>query len=327
MSRFLLILALSGVAGCFNGLLITPVNTSGPLTERVVRESRGWTANRIALIDVSGLLLNVRSSGLLSDGENSVSLFRERLDLAADDATVKAVVLRINSPGGGVTASDIMYRDLMDFRQRTGKPVVACMMDVAASGGYYVAMASDLVYAHPTTVTGSIGVIMSLYNAEGLCTRLGIESDPIKSGKNKDLGNPARKLSDEERAILQGMVNQFYDQFVAVVSAGRNLPDEKVRAVADGRVYSAREAKELGLIDEVGYLEEAIAAARSLAKVQDAKVVCYDRGDLGANGTIYAGMPRIPSEIKVKLDVPALRALGLENPMGASFLYLWQPGE
>src|SRR5207244_2941320 len=130
---------------------------------------------------------------------------------------VKAVVVRINSPGGAVTASDIMYQDLLRFRHETGKPVVACMMDVAASGGYYLAMACDRVYAHPSTVTGSIGVIMSLYNATGLFHMLGVTSDPIKSGPNKDIGNPARPMTDAERAILQGLVNDFYCQFVKVV--------------------------------------------------------------------------------------------------------------
>jgi protease-4 len=310
-----------GFAGCFNGFMVTPVNTTGPLEECVVEEAKGWTRHKIALIDVSGLIMNVRKPGLLSDGENPVSIFREKLQTAAEDPTVKAVVLRINSPGGGVTASDIMYRDLQDFRQRTGKPVVACLMDVAASGGYYLAMGCDSVYAHPGTVTGSIGVIMSLYNAEGLCTKLGIESNPIKSGPNKDLGNPARKLSDHERQILQGIVDQFYSQFVAVVAEGRRLPEERVRAIADGRIYSANEAKQLGLIDQIGYLDNAIAEAKARAGLHDAKVVAYDRTGSGQS-TIYAAAPRIPSEINVKLDLPGLPSA----QQGAMFMYLWQPG-
>src|SRR5438132_8391475 len=140
--------------------------------------------------------MNARSSGLLSDGDNPVSLFREKLDAAACDKHVKAVVLRINSPGGAVTASDIMYQDLLNFREKTGRPVVACMMDVAASGAYYLAMGCDWVYAHPTTVTGSIGVIMSLYNAAGLASKIGISSNPIKSGPIKDIGNPLRDMTD-----------------------------------------------------------------------------------------------------------------------------------
>jgi protease-4 len=230
------------------------------------------------------------------------------------------VVLRINSPGGAVTASDIMYQDLINFRHDTGKPVLACMMDVAASGAYYLAMGCDEVYAHPSTVTGSIGVIMSLYNATGLFQKIGVATDPIKSGPNKDIGNPGRPMSDEERAILQGMVNGFYDQFVHVVMQGRHLPEERVRVLADGRVYTGVEAQQLGLVDKVGYLEDAIRAAKDLAGVCDAAVVAYESCD-GYRGSIYAGLPRIPSQINLKLDLP-----GLPLANGAAFMYLWQPG-
>lgn len=325
MLRVLLGLGCLSLAGCFNGVLLTPVNTHKPLEETVLQAEEKWTRNKIALIDVSGLIVNQKKSGLLSDGENPVAVFRERLDRAAEDKNVKAVVVRINSPGGGVTASDIMYRDLLRFKEETGKPVVVCMMDVCASGGYYLAMAADHVVAHPTTTTGSIGVIMSLYNAQGLCTRLGIESDPIKSGPNKDLANPARKLSDEERGILQAMVDQFYGRFVAVVAAGRQLTDEEVRAVADGRVYSASEALDRRLIDQIGYLEDAVAEARRRAGIREAKVVAYQRSP-GAGGNIYAAAPRIPSEIAVKLELPGLEALGIGGSAGAGFMYLWMPG-
>ncbi len=321
MSRWLTAALALTAAGCFNGLLVTPVQVDGPLTETVITEADGCLCrDKVALIDVSGVILNAHGSSLLGSGDNPVTLFREKLDAAADDLHVKAVVLRINSPGGAVTASDIMYRDLLHFRHATGKPVVACMMDVAASGAYYLAMGCDRVYAHPTTVTGSIGVIMSLYNASGLFSKLGVSSEPIKSGPNKDIGNPGRPMTPEERQILQGVVNSFYDQFVHVVAEGRHLPDAQVRPLADGRVYTGLEAKRLGLVDEVGYLEDALAEARTLASIKDAAVVAYDRNG-GYRGSVYAGMPRIPSEISVKLDLP-----GLTNPTGAAFMYLWEPG-
>jgi protease-4 len=322
MSRWIVIAAALSTTGCFNGLLVTPTTVGGPLEETVINEPLHWYCrDKVAIIDVDGIIMNVRSSGILSDGENPVSIFREKLDAAADDKRVKAVVLRINSPGGAVTASDMMYQDLLNFRKDTGKPVVACMMDTAASGAYYLAMACDRVYAHPTTVTGSIGVIMSLYNATGLLSKLGVASDPIKSGPIKDIGNPARAMTPEERAILQGMVNNFYGQFVHVVAKGRNLPEDKVKKLADGRIYTGQEAKKLGLVDEVGYLEDALHTALDMAGIQDAKVVAYDRGE-GYRGSIYSRMPKIPSQINVKLDVP-----GLANPTaGATFLYLWEPG-
>ena len=252
MARWLVALTPLLLTGCFNGLLLKPTYCGGPVEETVMADA-DWLLcrDKVAVIDVEGLILNARTSGLLGDGENPVALFRERLEAAAADRHVRAVVLRINSPGGGVTASDIMYEDLVRFREKTHKPVVACLMDVAASGAYYLAMGCDAVYAHPTTVTGSIGVIMSLYNASGLFSMLGVRSDPIKSGPNKDLGNPLRAMTKQERAILQAMVNSFYDQFVKVVAAGRKLPEDKVRELADGRVFTGEEACRLGLVDRI----------------------------------------------------------------------------
>lgn len=321
MPRWILLAAAVALPGCFNGIVLRPTNVGGPVEEiHVADAKRLGCRDKIALIDVEGVLLNAKSSGLLGSGDNPVALFRERLDAAAADRRVKAIVLRINSPGGGVTASDIMYRDLCRFRKETGKPVVACLMDVAASGGYYLAMGTDRVVAHPTTVTGSIGVIMSLYNATGLLGMIGVSSDPIKSGPNKDIGNPARPMTDAERAILQGMVDSFYDQFVQVVVRGRGLPEPRVRALADGRVYTGLDAHKLGLVDEIGYLDDAIDRARELAGVCDARVVAYDRGE-GYRGCVYAAAPKVPSEIHVKLDLPSVA-----GPAGAGFLYLWEPG-
>jgi protease-4 len=321
MARWLLLLVPLMLTGCFNGLLLKPTYVDGPLEESVMQDADCWLCrNKVAIIDVDGVILNCRSSSLFSSGDNPVSLFREKLEAAACDKRVKAVVLRINSPGGAVTASDIMYQDLIHFRRKTHKPVVACMMDVAASGAYYLAMGSDWIYAHPTTVTGSIGVIMSLYNASGLFGMLGVKSSPIKSGPNKDIGNPFREMTPEERAILQGMVNSFYNQFVEVVVNGRRLPEARIRALADGRVYTGVDAHKLGLVDEIGYLEDAIHMAKCLAHIQDAKVVAYDRCD-GYRGSIYAGLTKIPSQINVKLDLP-----GLSNGTGAAFMYLWEPG-
>ncbi len=321
MARWFFFSAAFALAGCFNGILLTPTHVGGPVQETLVSEAEHCLCRKkVVLIDVEGLIVNARTSGLFGGGENPVSLFRERLEAAADDDQVKAVVLRLNTPGGAVTASDIMHQDLLTFRKLTHKPVVACMMDVCASGGYYLAMGCDKVYAHPSTVTGSIGVIMSLYNATGLMTKIGVSSDPIKSGPNKDLGNPARPMTEEERAILQGMVNSFYDQFVQVVVKGRDLPEERVRALADGRVYTGVDAKNQGQVDEIGYLDDAIQCAMDMACIKDARVIAYDRCD-GYRGSIYAAVPKIPSQINVKLDVP-----GLSGPGGATFMYLWEPG-
>jgi protease IV len=319
--RWLALIACLPLTGCFNGLLLKPTIVDEAVRETVIVEADHCLCRKkIAIIDVSGMILNARTSGLFGDGQNPTSLFRERLDAAAADSRVVAVVLRINSPGGAVTASDIMYNDLVKFRQKTGKPVIACMMDVAASGAYYLAMGADVVYAHPTTVTGSIGVIMGLYNAAGLAAKIGITSNAIKSGPIKDVGNPLRDMTDEERAILQGLVDNFYSQFVKVVCTGRRMEEERVRQLADGRVYSGTQAKELGLVDEIGYLEDAIQCAKNMAHVRDAAVISYEEGG-GYRGSIYAGLPNIPSHINLHLDVP-----GLTRGLGATFQYVWEPG-
>jgi protease-4 len=324
MSRGLVWIIVLPLCGCFNGLILKPAIVDGPVDEKQVAPACGFLCfDKVALIDVDGLIVNARTGNLFSSGDNPVSLFRERLDAAACDRRVKAVVLRINTPGGGVTASDIMYRDLVNFREETGKPVVACLMDVAASGGYYLAVGCDRIFAHPTTVTGSIGVIMNLYNAHGLLSMVGVKSEPIKSGPNKDIGNPARPMSDAERALLQKMVNSFHEQFVSVVAKGRNLPVERVRELADGRVYTGLEAKAEGLVDEVGYLEDALNAALAMACLKDAKVVAYDSCSAGYRGSIYAAVPHFPSEVNVKLDLGGLGGLaGMEG----GFYYLWEAG-
>jgi protease-4 len=327
MSRVLLVAAVTlFLTGCFNGLVISPTNVCRPIEEVSVTPACScFCRNKVAIIDVEGMILNAKTGGLFGGGDNPVSLFRERLDAAACDKRVKAVVVRINSPGGAVTASDIMYRDLLAFKEETHKPVVVCMMDVAASGGYYLAMAADCVYAHPSTVTGSIGVIMSLYTATGLLKLVGVKSEAITSGPNKDVGSPFREMTPQDRALFQGMVNSFYEQFVDVVAHGRAhcLSKEQVRGLADGRVYTGVDAKRLGLVDEVGYLEDAIRKATELAHVDDAAVVAYDRCN-GYRGSIYAGLPR---QIDVRVDVPGLSGLaGLAGPSGSGFLYVWEPG-
>lgn len=326
MMRWTLLIVALIQPGCSNSFILYPTSGSGPVEETPIANAKHYLCcDKIALIDVEGLIMNARSSSLSlmggDSGENPVSLFRERLDAAADDKHVKAVVLRINSPGGGVTASDIMYQELCNFRKKTGKPVVACMMDVCASGGYYLSMGCDRIIAHPTTVTGSIGVIMSLYNATGLASLVGVSSTPIKSGPNKDIGNPLRPMSEPERAILQGMVDSFYAQFVQVVVRGRGLPEERVRVLADGRVYTGLDAQKLGLVDEVGYLEDALQRAREMACIKDAAVVAYDRCD-GYRGSIYAAVPKLPTEVHVKLDLPGMAG----GSASAGFMYLWEAG-
>ena len=181
---------------------------------------------------------------------------------------VKAIILDINSPGGSVGAVQEIYSQILRVRQEKHIPFVALFDDVAASGGYYIASACDQIVAHPGTLTGSIGVIFSVSNLEGLFGKIGYKMESIKSGKHKDMGSPARPLTAEERAILQGVINDAYEQFVAAVAAGRRLPVDQVKPLADGRIYTGSQALKLKLVDAIGDSEDAVALAAKLGKIE-----------------------------------------------------------
>lgn len=187
---------------------------------------------------------------------------------AMDDPAVKAVVLRINSPGGSAAASQEIGREVQRLRE-AGKVVVVSMGDVAASGGYWIAAGADKIVASPATITGSIGVIMEFSKLEELYRKLGVEVEVIKSGPHKDIGSPSRGLTETERDILQGMVNDIFDQFVQVVAEGRNLPREEVEKLADGRIFTGRQARDLGLVDELGNFTEAVDLAAGMAGIAE----------------------------------------------------------
>jgi len=308
---------------------VTPIPISDRLEETVVATEYGVLLPKIALVDIDGTILNAREASLLGGGENKMALVVEKLTKAAADPSVKAVVLRINSPGGSVTASDILYHEVLKVRSgdavrcRPAKPVVAAMMDVAASGGYYVACGANEIVAEPSTVTGSIGVVMLTINAKGLLDKVGITTDAIKSGQKKDAGSPFRPMEPEERQVFQDMINEFYEGFLTVVSRARpKLDSKRIRELADGRVYSGRQAQKLGLIDRVGSLEDAITRAKELAGVRKAKVVMYHR-PVKYQGSIYAASEPVQPQMKqsgvINVQVPDFM-----QQQGA-FLYLWQP--
>src|SRR5215212_3452244 len=199
----------------------------------------------------------------------------DALRQAGQDASVVAVVLEIDSPGGGVTASDEMHQSISDFRENTGKPVVVSMGDVTASGGYYISTAADRIVANETTLTGSLGVILEMSNVAEAADKYGIKQVVVKSGKYKDIGNAFREMTPKERGIFQSIVDESYSQFVDVISEGRHIPKGRVREIADGRVYSGSQAKELGLVDSFGGLDEASATAGNLADTSATTVIRY----------------------------------------------------
>lgn len=272
---------------------------------------------KIALVGLKGVIMD---SGAGPFGTGAYRSAVEQLEQAAKDDKVKAIILAVDSPGGEVTASDVLSEKVRRVRSETGKPVVALLGGVAASGGYYVSAAADRIVAQPTTVTGSIGVIMSLINAQGLMEKVGLRSIVLKSAEFKDLGSPFREMAPEERALLQGVLDHLFRRFKRVVAEGRGLPAEKVDALADGRIFTAEEALEVGLIDGIGYLPDAVDEARKLAGVPQAKVIRYQHVFRLSEllGSRLQGLTP-PSTITV-------RVAGLPGPRTARFLYLWTLG-
>ncbi len=267
-------------AGCFN---ISDVNLlpmpDDQLSSQILQTyGDAKTDNRILLLDIDGPITGEGETVLWWEREATTENVKKKLRKAATDERVKAVVLRINSPGGTVTASDVVYREIKQFKAARNVPVVTMMMDVSASGGYYIACASDHIVAHRSTITGSIGVIVFGLGFDGLFHKIGMESRVVKSGELKDMGNPFDQFSEQERAVFQAMVDRMYDQFLGVVSEARKIDRDKLRPIADGRIYLGTEAKDLGLIDEVGYIDDAMRVAMAKADIRDAKVLFYTDG-------------------------------------------------
>jgi protease IV len=248
----------------------------GPLQEVVVLADDDATGDEVAMIDVTGLIADARRPGLLSSGPNPVDQFHARLAIAEKDDAVRAVIIRINSPGGTVTGSDILHTELRRFAEKTKKPVIASMGEIAASGGYYLALASDHIIAEPTTITGSIGVIIPTMNFADGMARIGIRGRSVTSGPNKDLANPFEPMREPQYAVLQGMVDEFHARFKGLVVERRTrLPADRLADATDGRVVSGATAMEWGLVDSLGGIRHAFDTAKRLAGVSNARLVKY----------------------------------------------------
>lgn len=294
----------------------------GPVVPAVVRAgAHGPHSTRVAIVDVDGLMLNQNMSGLYSAGENPVSAFREKLEAAAGDPRVRAVVLRINSPGGGVAATDVMAEELRRFRAATGKPVVACLLDVATGGAYFLAVGGDRVIALPTTITGAVGAIVNHANLQDAMAQLNVRVEPVKSGELVDMGNVTAPLPDDAKALFQEMADGFRDRFAARVRVCRpGMSDADRKRIADGRIVSATQALVRHMIDGLGYPDDAIAEAERLAGVAGSEVVLFQRAGTPVH-SIYAVVPNTPLQSElIPFSYP-----GLERSKLPTFLYLWQP--
>lgn len=296
---------------------------SGPLEPKTVIEEDG-ARDRVALIDLRGLISPPIDTGspIFGGGFNITDDLIRRLDLAREDSRVKAVVLRIDSPGGSVTTSDMIYQEIRRFREETGKPVVASLGSVAASGGYYAALAADEIVAEPTSVTGSIGVIIPLIDASEGLNSIGIYSTSLTSGDNKDLGSPVAGQTAEGRAVLMAVVDDFFARFKGLVAERRpGIGD--LDAVTDGSVFSGERAAGLGLVDSTGSLRDAFGRAKSLAGLESAQLVKYARRSQRVSSPYALTDGNTPTPSAALVDLGPI--IGHERITAGRAYYLWIP--
>jgi protease IV len=285
--------------------------------EEIIEEGNEF--KKIVVLEVNGVIQETEEVGSLfgTAGYNHQA-FLKMIEQAKNDDAVKAIVLRVNSPGGGVVESAEIHDKLSDLKKETKKPIYVSMGTMAASGGYYISTMADKIFASPETITGSLGVIMQSMNYEGLAKKYGVELVTIKSGPYKDIMNPARKMTDEERKILQTLINNSYEGFVKVIAEGRKIPESEVRKLADGRIYDGRQAKELKLIDEFGFLDDTIAAVKKDYNLKDAQVVKYT-GELGFGSLFGMNVKTFKQDNNEAIEIVKL----FSHPNSPRLMYLY----
>jgi len=305
--------------GCAPKIKIFASSATEPLKEFVVE---GDGDGKLALIYLKGFLASQPKQGMLRAKPSQVQELVSALRLVEGDDEVKAVVIAIDSPGGTTTGSDILYHEIADFKKRTGKKVVVAMFDVAASGGYYAALPADWIMAHPTTITGSVGVIFMRPKLQGLLDKVGVDVEITKSGEDKDMGSPFRPTTTEEAAMFQAIIDDYAARFHMLVAKHRKLTPANMETVKTARVFTANQAKAIGLVDQIGYIQDAFAKARELSGLpSDSKVVAYRR-DTYPNDNPYNSMNSV--------DPAKLNLLGFDAsyimPPKAGFYYVWPQG-
>jgi protease-4 len=242
--------------------------------ENIIKE--GNENQKIAVLDVDGTIQDTgEASSLLSAGGYNHKSFMEKLNYIKEDNSVKGLIIKVNSPGGGVVESAEIHDKIVEIEKEAKKPVYISMGSMAASGGYYISAPADKIFASPETLTGSLGVIMHGYNYKGLAEKYGVDFVTIKSGPYKDIMSPTRDMTKEERDILQKMINNSYEGFVKVIADGRGMSEEDVKKIADGRIYDGRQAKDLNLIDDFGYFDDVVDQMKKDYKLKNSQVVSY----------------------------------------------------
>jgi len=312
-----LIYLLVSLTGCVINISMWPEEQ--PLKEQLIE---GTGRPKILLIPLTG--------SITEDGRNSqVSLIKEMLQIAEKDSELRGIVLRINSPGGTVNASDVLYHEIRRFKEKKALPVYCLIDGIGASGAYYISMACDRVYATPSSITGSIGVIAMKFNVESLMSKIGIQHEVIKSGDKKDFWSPFRPSTPEEKEIFQRIIDQLYERFLNVIYEGRQktLPMEDLRRLADGRVYTADQALKERLIDGIAYMDNVIEDLKRAGNIKEARIVRYYQPGT-YRPTFYSHtVTSPPAEINLSLSINDFIG-GESNSWGVhsvKFMYLWLP--
>ena len=306
-----------------SGCIRVDVPLLQPLAELKERTIEGEGKSKLLLLDITGFISEKDRSGGIREKPSMVAEVKEALQKAEKDEDIAGVILRINSPGGTVTASDLILHELLAFKSRKKVPIYACITGIGASGGYYIATAADEISAHPTAITGSIGVLVMRFNVEGLLSKIGVTEKTVKSGDKKDILSPFRPATPEEEKIIQTLITGLHQRFVDVVLArpGAPLTKPELEKLADGRIFTAQQAVAARLIDRVGYLDDTVAVMKKKLNLSEAKVIAYYRSG-SYRGTIYSGSavetPRAFNLININAD-------GLELLSSTEFMYLWQP--
>lgn len=322
LTNLFIILAVTAflVNGCAAPRIKLFPDATDPLQEFTLQ---GIEKGKVLVIPIRGIISDAPRKGFPRDWPSMVQEVVSQLRLAEKDEEVRAVLLKIDSPGGSSTASDYLYHEIMAFKEKTGAKVVVAMMDVAASGGYYISLPADFILAHPTTLTGSIGVMFMQPKVTGLMGKIGLNMEVNKFGKNKDMGSPFRQTTEEEHRILQDLTNELGKRFVSLVAKHREIDQTALANISTARVYLAREAMQLGLVDKIGYLRDALSQAKKLAGLpEDSKVVVYRRTEYPDDNLYYTSTTQYDGSRLTLID------LGLPESMTSlriGFYYLWSP--
>ncbi len=316
----LLILLAFLYSGCTPPKIRLYPSSADPLREFTLQ---GKEKGKLLVVPIRGVISDAPKEQFIRTKPSMVQEFVSQLRRAEKDEQIKAVLLKIESPGGSVIASDILYNEIATFKKRTGAKVVVAMMGIAASGGYYISLPADYIVAHPGTVTGSIGVIFFRPQVYGLMGKIGLNVAVNKSGKNKDMGSPFRQSTEEEEKILQRLTDQLARQFLDKVALHRKLDSNTLDEISTARIYLADEALKLGLVDKIGYLNDAIVEARELAGLsENSKVIVFRRIEYPDDNLYNTSTTRLEGRglSLISLGLPGSLA-GLQT----GFYYLWAP--